>query len=75
MAADPNGFWPIRAEQEESCGLTPLRQEGYQIERGIITPVQIIKDQHQWVLRGQRFDRFHHLAQHAVARGPLNPVL
>src|SRR5437867_5740724 len=60
----------VGADQEQPRGLLPPSEQRDQIDRRCVTPVQVLEHEHQRRLRGQRFDRLRHLAQHPLARGP-----
>ena len=51
------------------------RQETYQVQRRVIAPVEIFKDEDQWRLGCERLEHFGKLAQHALPRGPLQLLL
>ena len=56
------------SQDHETSGFTTLRDEGHQIQRRVITPMQVFKHQHQWPRRAQHLKCLGHLAQHALAR-------
>jgi len=59
----------VGRQQQQAGRLTPPRQRRDQIERRRVAPVQILEDQDQRRVGGERTQGFDHLAQHAPRRG------
>ena len=62
---------PIRTQHEQPRRGAPPRQQGEQVERGVIAPVQVFQDEQQERLGGQRIDHFREFPEHAF---PCRPV-
>jgi hypothetical protein len=65
----------VRPEQQDLCRGTAPRQQGHEVERGMIAPVQAFEDEDQRGLGRQGIQHFGKLAQHTLPRGPLQFLL
>jgi hypothetical protein len=75
MPMDGHLHRAIRANEQEPGGLPPLRQPGYEVQRGMIAPVQVFENEHQRTLCRDGIHRLGQLAQHAFPGRPHRPVL
>ena len=66
---------PIRAQHQQPRRLAPPRQIRQQVQRGLITPVQVFEHQHQRAARPSAPRRLRPLPQHALPRRPQHLAL
>jgi hypothetical protein len=60
---------PVRADQEQSRRRLPPRDQGDQVERGRVTPVEVLEDDNERSLARPRLEQLGHLAQHPLRGG------
>ena len=59
---------PIGTQEHDSRPLGPLREHRYEIHRALVAPVQVLQDQYQRAIDGDRLHQARELTQHAVGR-------
>ena len=59
---------PIGAQEHDSRPIGPLREHRYEVRRALVAPVQVLQDQHQRAIDGDRLHQARELTQHAVGR-------
>src|SRR5262249_60290719 len=62
--------WTVAPENEQPRRLLPTCQHPEEVERRMITPVQILEYENERGVSGQRFEGFGHLAQHPLLGYP-----
>jgi hypothetical protein len=65
----------IGPEDQKPRGCRAATQEGQQIERGVITPVQIFEHQEQWRVHRQGLHQGGKLAHHAIPCAPVEFIV
>ena len=61
--------WSIDADDEEARRLAALSEQGEQVDRGRIAPLQVVEDEHEGDVGGQRLGQGGELAHHALGAG------
>ena len=65
----------IRPQHQQPRRLPPLGQVGQELDRGVVTPVQVFEHQHQRRVGRQHVERLGEFAQHARLRRALHLAL
>ena len=60
----------IARHHQQACRFAPRRKSGERADRGVITPMQILEQQHQGSVGGELFDERQQLANHALTARP-----
>ena len=60
----------IGGDQEQPSGLPPPGDQREQVHGRRVAPVEILENEDEGGVGGQRLDQLRHLAQHALSRGP-----
>ena len=68
VIAEDHIDWPVGADQQKTRRVTAPRQVRHEVQGRLIAPVQVLENDNQQAIGGDRFDRLGQVTQRSFAR-------